>query len=126
MYRLLLVEDSALIRDVIVEMLQDCQQLDIQDVATTSDEAISLLNTHEYDMVVLDIELAKGTGFDVVRHTRQRNYPYKTPDIVMLTNHGNSYYRNLAQNMGVEYFFDKSLQFDECIDVIQQRANQIN
>lgn len=126
MYRLLLVEDSALIRDVIVEMLQDCQQLDIQDVATTSDEAIRLLNAHEYDMVVLDIELADGTGFDVVRHTRQQNYPYKIPDIVMLTNHDNTYYRNLAENMGVAYFFDKSLQFDQCIDVIQQRANQIN
>ncbi len=126
MYRLLLVEDSALIRDVIVEMLHDCDQLDVKDIATTSDEAINLLNAREYDMIVLDIELAKGTGFDVVRHTRQQSYPFKTPDIVMLTNHGNSYYRNLAQNMGVEYFFDKSLQFDECMDVIQKRANQLN
>lgn len=126
MYRLLLVEDSALIRDVIVEMLHDCNQLDIKDIATTSDEAIDLLNKRQYDMIVLDIELAKGTGFDVVRHTRQQNYPFKAPDIVMLTNHGNSYYRNLAQNMGVEYFFDKSLQFDECMDVIQHHANELN
>jgi len=75
---------------------------------------------------VLDIELAKGTGFDVVRHTRQQGYPFKAPDIVMLTNHGNSYYRNLAHNMGVEYFFDKSLQFDECMDVIQQHASHVS
>ena len=126
MYRLLLVEDSALIRDVIAEMLQECNQLDIKDIATTSDEAIDLLNKRQYDMIVLDIELAKGTGFDVVRHTRQQDYPFKAPDIVMLTNHGNSYYRNLAQNMGVEYFFDISLQFDECIDVIQQHASELN
>lgn len=124
MYRLLLVEDSALIRDVIVEMLHDCDQLAIRDIATTSDEAIELLNAHEYDMVVVDIELAAGTGFDVVRHTQQQEYHFKTPDIVMLTNHGNSYYRNLARTMGIEYFFDKSLQFDECIDVIQQHASQ--
>ncbi len=126
MYRLLLVEDSALIRDVIVEMLHDCDQLAIKDIATTSAEAIDLLDHAQYDMVVLDIELAQGTGFDVVRHTKQQTYPFKVPDIVMLTNHGNSYYRNLARNMGVEYFFDKSLQFDECIDVIQQHANQLN
>jgi CheY-like chemotaxis protein len=122
MYKLLLVEDSALIRDVIVEMLHDCEQLAIENIATTSDEAINFLNTGEYDMVVLDIELAKGTGFDVVRHTQQQNFPFKIPDIVMLTNHGNGYYRNLARDMGVEYFFDKSLQFDECMEVIQQRA----
>jgi len=61
MYRLLLVEDSALIRDVIVEMLHDCDQLDVKDIATTSDEAIDLLNARQYDMIVLDIELAKGT-----------------------------------------------------------------
>jgi len=126
MYRLLLVEDSALIRDVIVEMLHDCEQLDVKDIATTSDEAIDLLNARQYDMIVLDIELAKGTGFDVVRHTRQQDYPFKVPDIVMLTNHGNSYYRNLAHNMGVEYFFDKSLQFDECMDVIQQHASHLS
>jgi DNA-binding NarL/FixJ family response regulator len=122
MYKLLLVEDSALIRDVIIEMLDDCEQLTIENIATTSDEAIDFLNTGEYDMVVLDIELAKGTGFDVVRHTQQQDFPFKTPDIVMLTNHGNSYYRNLARDMGVDYFFDKSLQFDECMEVIQQRA----
>lgn len=126
MYKLLLVEDSALIRDVIIEMLHVCDQLDIKDIATTSEEAIHLLNTRQYDMIVLDIELGKGTGFDVVRHTRQQDYPFKAPDIVMLTNHGNSYYRNLAHTMGVEYFFDKSLQFDECMDIIQQRANQLN
>lgn len=126
MYRLLLVEDSTLIRDVIVEMLHDCEQLAIEDVASTSDEAISLLNHHEYDMVVVDIELAKGTGFDVVRHTQQKEYPFKTPDIVMLTNHGNSYYRNLAHNMGVSYFFDKSMQFDECMEIIQQHASQVS
>jgi CheY-like chemotaxis protein len=107
MYKLLLVEDSALIRDVILEMLQDCDQLEIEDIATTS-----------------DIELAQGTGFDVVRHAKQKNYPFKMPDIVMLTNHGNNYYRNLAKDMGVDYFFDKSLQFDECMDVIQQHASQ--
>jgi hypothetical protein len=28
--------------------------------------------------------------------------------------------------MGVEYFFDKSLQFDECMEVIQQRAGVTN
>jgi DNA-binding NarL/FixJ family response regulator len=126
MYRLLLVEDSALIRDVIVEMLHDCDQLAIKDVATTSDEAIDLLNSRQYDMIVLDIELAEGTGFDVVRHTRQQGYPFKSPDIVMLTNHGNSYYRNLAETLGVDYFFDKSLQFDECMEVIQQRASALN
>lgn len=124
MYKLLLVEDSALIRDVIVEMLHDCEQLAIKDIATTSDEAIDLLNSRQYDMIVVDIELAKGTGFDVVRHTQQEGYPYKMPDIVMLTNHGNSYYRNLARTMGIEHFFDKSLQFDECMEVIQQHASQ--
>ena len=124
MYKVLLVEDSPLIRDVISEMLHDCPQLAIQDVATTSHEAIHLLDAKQYDLIVLDIELAQGTGFDVVRHTRQVNYPFKVPDIVMLTNHGNSYYRNLANGMGVQYFFDKSLQFDECMEIIQQRATQ--
>lgn len=123
MYKLLLVEDSALIRDVIIEMLHDCEHLAIENIATTSDEAINFLNHGEYDMIVLDIELAKGTGFDVVRHTKQQNYPYKMPNIVMLTNHGNNYYRGLARDMGLEYFFDKSLQFDECMDVIQQHAH---
>lgn len=124
MYRVLLVEDSPLIREVISEMLHDCTQLAIQDVATTSHEAIDLLDSRQYDLIVLDIELAQGTGFDVVKHTRQQNYPYKVPDIVMLTNHGNNYYRNLASGLGVEYFFDKSLQFDECMAIIQQCATQ--
>lgn len=40
----------------------------------------------------------------------------------MLTNHAYVIYRHRAQALGVKYFFDKSMHFDEAIEAIKKEA----
>jgi hypothetical protein len=42
----------------------------------------------------------------------------------MLTNHANSQYRKLAKELGVNYFFDKSMDFDLAIETIELEAEK--
>jgi CheY-like chemotaxis protein len=95
--------------------LADCDDICVEDVATTEKEATRLLDAKQYDLIVADIELAEGNGFDVVRHTLAKDYSYAVPVTVMLTNHANSYYRNLAHTLNIKYFFDKSMDFEAAI-----------
>jgi DNA-binding NarL/FixJ family response regulator len=122
-YKILLIEDSKLIRECIAEVISDSPKLTIENIATTSHEAISLLDQHQYDMIVADIELAQGNGFEVIKHIRDKDYALNQPDVIVLTNHGNSFYRNMAKQLGVKHFFDKSLEFETCMDVIQTYAS---
>ena len=44
----------------------------------------------------------------------------------MLTNHANAQYRRLAKDLGVKYFFDKSMDFDLAIETIELEANRFS
>lgn len=120
--RVLLVEDSKLLRDALKEMLKGCAHVNIDDYATNKQEAISLLDAKEYDFMIADIELAEGNGFDVVKHTLKPDYPFKRPLTLMLTNHANGYYKSLAKQLGVQYFYDKSMDFETAIQTIEDES----
>ena len=55
--KLLLVEDSARLRNVIEENLMEYSPFTIDNFATTQAEAINLLDTQQFDMMLVDIEL---------------------------------------------------------------------
>ena len=120
--KVLLVEDSVLIRDALMEVLSGDNNLTVNGIAATQSNALALLDTQQFDMLLLDIELAEGNGFEVIRHTQKTGYPFKAPVLIMLTNHANSQYRKLAKDLGVKYFFDKSLDFDLAIETIEREA----
>ena len=118
--KVLLVEDSALLRDVITENLKDCKQIDITQFAVTQSEAIALLDSQQFDMLLVDIELAEGNGFEVIKHIQ--NYPFKAPILLMLTNNAHPHYRNYAKELGVQYYFDKSMNFELAMETIMSEA----
>jgi DNA-binding NarL/FixJ family response regulator len=122
MMNVLLVEDSRLLRDALVEMLAASDDVRIEDYATNKDDAIMMLDRKQYDLVIADIELAEGNGFDVIKHTLRQDYPFAPPITLMLTNHSNIYYKKLACTLGVKYFFDKSMDFEVAIETIEQEA----
>ncbi len=59
--------------------------------------------------VVLDLSLAEGNGFEVLRAVRE-----KAPQVAfyVLTNFANEAYRSMAQKLGARGFFDKSNEFE--------------
>jgi DNA-binding NarL/FixJ family response regulator len=122
--KVLLVEDSILIRNTLIEILNCDSNLTVNGIAATQNSAIALLDEQAFDMMLVDIELAQGNGFEVVRHTRSASYPFKPPVLVMLTNHANTEYRKLAKELGVHYFFDKSMDFDLAIETIGSEAQK--
>ena len=64
--KVLLVEDSVLIRDALIEILSGAKNLTVDGIAATQNNALALLDTQQFDMLLLDIELAEGNGFEVI------------------------------------------------------------
>jgi DNA-binding NarL/FixJ family response regulator len=120
--KILLVEDSVLIRTTLIEILDNSSDLTVNGIASTQNTAIALLDEQQFDMLLVDIELAQGNGFEVIKHTQKAEYPFKVPIFVMLTNHANTLYRRLAMDLGVKHFFDKSMDFDLAIETIESEA----
>lgn len=121
----MLVEDSALIREALREALDGSSVARFDGFAATAAEAIATLRSRRFDMVVVDIELARGTGFDVLQELNKPDFPYPPPISMVLTNHAYVIYRHRAQALGVKYFFDKSMHFDEAIEAIEKEATTL-
>lgn len=124
--KVLLVEDSKVLREALMDMLSDCPNLSVEDFATTQEDAISILNSKPFDLIIADIELARGNGFEVISHTQQESYPYRPPEVIMLTNHANAYYRKVAKKLGIKHFYDKSMDFETAISTIETVASRLN
>lgn len=121
----MLVEDSVLIRQALTDALSSSGVALFDGFASTSQEAIAILRSRRFDMVVVDIELSHGTGFDVLQEINKPDFPYPAPVSMVLTNHAYVIYRHRASALGVRYFFDKSMHFDEAIEAIEHEARGI-
>lgn len=122
--RVLLVEDSILLRDTIMDILGGAFGLQFDGLAATQSEAIDLIYKQPYDMLILDIELAEGNGFEVLKATQASDYPFPRPVYIIFTNHAYPQYRLLAKQLGVEHFFDKSMDFDVAMETIEDEARK--
>jgi two-component system, NarL family, response regulator DevR len=114
-----LVEDSPLIRTRLVEMLQSVPGATVCGHAASAENAIRQILAARPDVVVLDLSLAQGSGFDVLRAVHPQAPQI---DFYMLSNFAADPYRQLAGRLGARDFFDKSKEFARVRDAIAARA----
>jgi len=110
-----LVEDSPLIRERLREMLAEIPGVSNVGEATGADEAIEAILRLRPQVVLLDLSLAQGGGFDVLRAVRD-----KAPevDFYMLSYTSAFPYRQVAKRLGARDYFDKTRDFNRVREVI--------
>lgn len=103
--RLLIVEDSLLIRQRLLDMIKPLDTIQIVGTAASSNEAIAAVAQTMPQAVLLDLKLAEDSGLSVLRHIKQC-----VPQTVVLvfTNYAMPYIRKACLDAGAAYFFDKS------------------
>jgi two-component system response regulator DevR len=119
--KVFLVEDSALVRDRLVGVLEGLPGLELLGHASDAEGAIRGIFAAQPDVVVLDISLASGTGFDVLRAVHPEAPQI---DFYLLSNFAALPYRQLAAALGASDFFDKSREFERVRDVLAERASR--
>jgi DNA-binding NarL/FixJ family response regulator len=117
--KVFLVEDSQLLRERLATLLAAIPGAVLVGHAASVREALAGIRAAAPQVVVLDIQLDGGSGFDVLREL-QKDGP--AVDVYMLTNFATESYRQAAQRYGARGFFDKSTQFDTLRDVLAARA----
>lgn len=112
-----LVEDSPIIRRLLVELIEDAGAATVVGHAETASTAISDIAALHPDAVMIDIALKGGNGFDVLEAIAINSEDHP-PVRIVLTNHTFSSYRDAANELGADYFFDKAKQIPEVIRVL--------
>ena len=116
-----LVEDSIPVRERLVALLQALPDTEVVGHASDADTAICAILAAQPDVVLIDISLAAGSGFDVLRAV-QSEAPQI--DVYMLSSFAAYPYRQLAETLGARGFFDKTQDMDRVRELIAERAAQ--
>lgn len=117
--RVFVVEDSAPVRERLEELVASVAGVRCAGSATTADAAISgILDTHP-DAVILDLRLAQGSGFDVMRALHGH---LPAVDFFVLSSFAVEPYRRLACKLGAAAFLDKTTQLDAVRGLLEREA----
>ena len=115
--KVFVVEDSRLIRERLIEKIESIRKTEFVGCAESASEAVDKLSRLNCDAVVLDINLARGSGFEVLRSVRADRT--RRPRIIIFTNYAYPYYRQLTMEMGADFFLDKATEFDRLLEIIE-------
>jgi len=118
--RVLLVEDSPVICGLITEIINDVPGVRVAESVESERDAIEAIGRLGVDVVILDLQLRKGTGFGVLRALRDMP---KKPVVVVLTNFALNSYRETAFALGARDFLDKSRDYDRLPAILTEIAS---
>ena len=119
--RILLVEDSPLLRGRLENMLSQHAAFKVTGLAAAEAEAIEKLESVPYDAIVVDVELRPGSGIGVIRQARARNKETKDDGhvwIIVLTNYDLPTVRERCMQAGADHFLDKMREIDQLIPIL--------
>ena len=125
--RILLVEDSPLLRSRLENMLSQYVAFKVTGLASAEAEAVEKLESVSYDAIVVDVELRPGSGIGVIRAARARN-----PDtgdgnhvwVIVLTNYDLPTVRERCMAAGADHFLDKMREIDQLMPILLQIAGR--
>jgi two-component system OmpR family response regulator len=106
----LVVEDSPQIAERLVELVSVPNRVEVVATAATEDEALTACDRYTIGLAIVDLQLAQGTGFGVIRRLRAATGA-NPACIVVLTNHAVPALKVAAFEAGADYFLDKSKDF---------------
>ncbi len=87
----------------------------------SAQRAINEIFVLEPDLILIDISLNRGNGFDVLRLLRYRGLAQSARKVV-LTNHSDTEYRDLSFRLGAHQFYDKSFDMLKVLELIRAMA----
>jgi DNA-binding NarL/FixJ family response regulator len=116
--KLLIADDSTLVRNNIKRLLKEVDPIDIIESSNAAD-SIKKLKESAPDVLLLDLRMPEGSGYDVLKYLQNEK---KKPVIIVLTNSSDTLSRDRCFKLGCDYFFDKSKEHREAVRIINQMA----
>lgn len=97
--KIVIADDHPIVRQGLRQMIETDPRFNVVGEAGDGEEALCLIETSRPDIAVLDIDMPRGGGFDIVRALRQKKSAVR---IIFLTMHSEEEIFQTAMDLGVE------------------------
>jgi DNA-binding NarL/FixJ family response regulator len=115
--RVVIADDSCVIRCRLAQKISKLRGIIVaresDDVAST----IEAIHAVHPNVVILDIQMPGGSGIDVLKQMKEEQ---NDVIIIVLTNYPLSPLRKKCFELGADYFFDKTTEFEKVSEVLKQ------
>lgn len=118
-----IVDDSPIIRERIIEKVEMIPSVSNVLEAKDYKSANLIIDEETPDIAILDIQLPDGSGIDLLIKIKQKR---KETVVIMLTNYPYSIIRKRCDDLGADYFFDKSTEFEKLLEVLETEPLALN
>jgi DNA-binding NarL/FixJ family response regulator len=112
-----LVEDSAVIRDRLIALLNGIPGITVTGCAEDAGGAVTAILSTQPHAVILDLQLKGSSGIDVLRSLRNAD---STVTVIVLTNYATAAYRKRCLDSGAQFFLDKTNEFESLPGIFEQ------
>lgn len=113
--RILLVDDSKILQERILSIINECDFVQEVDQAYNTLEAKEKLIGSNYDLVISDIRMPGGGGLELLQFIKERQPDTK---VIIMTNYPYPQYQNRASELGAEYFLSKNEELENLANII--------
>ena len=117
--QILIVEDEEIVSEILIARMKRWGQNVV--LATSCEEALSKIKTGRFDLVLLDIMLPDGLGYEVIPEIKQA---LPNINIITMTGQNTPDLERTIREFGITYFMAKPVDFDELKNIIDHIANK--
>ena len=117
-YRCLVVEDSQVMRQLLVFALQRVRELDVTE-ADDGVDALRKLSGNRFDIIITDINMPIMDGLKLVKRIRS-DETYKDVPIIIITTEGSQEDRQRALALGANAYITKPIQAPQVIAKVKE------
>jgi two-component system, NarL family, invasion response regulator UvrY len=115
--RILIVDDHAIVREGLKQILADDAHLVVKGEADTAAEALRLVRENEYDLVLLDISLPDRNGLELLELLKKSHPKLR---VLMLSMYRENQYAIRAIKSGASGYLNKQSAPDQLVSAIKQ------
>ncbi|MGD8535752.1 MAG: response regulator [Candidatus Aminicenantes bacterium] len=120
--KVLVVDDSALLRERLVSMISELPGITTIGQAQNPSQALDTVQKLNPEVVILDIRLSEGNGIEILQQIKKKTV---APVTIMFTNYPYPQYRKKCEETGADFFFDKSTEFHKITDVLKKISQEL-
>jgi DNA-binding NarL/FixJ family response regulator len=113
-----IVEDSAAVKERLIESVAEIPNARVVGSADAVAPALEGMKISQPRVLILDIQLRGGSGFQVLKHLRASSS--RPEAVIVVTNHPSDDYRIASRECGADHFFDKASEFHKVREVLLQ------
>ena len=115
--KVFLADDSEVIREHLVNVISEINEIEIVGQADDGNETVKSVSKLKPDVVILDIRMPGNGGLSALKVIKSKNL---APVVIILTSYPYPEYRKRCLEDGADYFFDKSNEIEEMINILKK------